>query len=81
MPSLRPVISRVTPDGTAMLLRTIVEQDSLLADAEAASVNVQDVALSSSFATAVGTGAGAAATRALHKASRRHALKKLNIMK
>ncbi len=78
---MRPVISRVVPDGTAMLLRTIVEQDSLLADAEAASVNVQDVALSSSFATAVGAGAGAAATRAPHRLSSRPTLGKLNIVK
>ena len=74
-------MSRVVPDGTAMLLRTIVEQDSLLAEAEAASVNVQDVALSSSLIIVVGIGVGAAATRAPHTLSRRPTLRKLNIAK
>lgn len=43
-----------------MLLRTIVAQDFFDALAEAALVNVQVLALSSSFAAVVGAGAGAA---------------------
>lgn len=66
VPVVRSVMSRVVPEGTAMLLSTIVAHDFLLADAEAAFVNVHEVALSWSFAAAegAGAGAGAAATRA-----------------
>lgn len=46
-----------------MLLRTIVAQEALDLLADAALVNVQVVALSSSLAAAVGIGAGAAAIR------------------
>jgi len=54
----------VTPLGTGILLRTMVEQDFLDALAEAALVKVQDVALSSSFAGGVAAGAGTATTSA-----------------
>lgn len=60
VPEFGPVMSRVVPEGTAILLRTIVEHDFLLAEADAALVKVQEVALSSSLAGAVGAGAGTA---------------------
>ena len=61
----RPVISRVVPDGTAILLSTMVEHEVLDLLAEAASVKVQVVALFSSLAAVVGVGsaAGRADTR------------------
>lgn len=39
--SLRSVMSKVVPEGTAMALRTMVEQEVLLAEAESASVKMQ----------------------------------------
>ena len=65
VPVFNLVMSSVVPDGTAMLLSTIVEHDVLLLEAEAASVNVQEVARSTNLAAGVGAGAGAADTRAM----------------
>ena len=71
VPDFKPVKSSVVPDGTAILLSTIVEHDFLLADGEAALVNVQDVARSSSLAAGVGAGAGTARTNATLVISRK----------
>ena len=73
MPEVNPVMSRVVPDGTAMLLRTIVAQDFLEALADAALLNVQEARFSKAFPSSgagVGIGAGAAVTRATAPASR-----------
>lgn len=64
VPSFSFVRSRVVPDGTATLLSTIVEQEVFDLLADAALVNVQLAARSSSLAAVVGVGAGAADTRA-----------------
>lgn len=73
VPVFRPVISRVVPDGTAILLSTMVEHEVLDLLAEAALVKVQVVALSSSLATVVGTGSvfGRADTRLTPTPSKR----------
>jgi len=52
-------MSSVVPEGTAMLLRTMVAQDVLDLLAEAALVKVHEVARSLSFAAIVGIGAAA----------------------
>ena len=61
--SERPVRSKVVPEGTATLLRTIVAQDFFDADAADAAVKVQDPArfskASPTFGAGVGRGAGA----------------------
>lgn len=73
-------MSRVVPEGTTMLLRTMVEHDFLLADAEAASVKVQDVARSSSLAGVVGVGAGTATARVTLAAKNKLNLPKVNMV-
>ena len=64
VPELRPVRSRVLPEGTARALRTMVEQEvlDLLADeAPPEPEKVHVVARSSRFGAAVGAGAAAGA--------------------
>lgn len=67
MPEFNPVRSSVVPDGTGTLLRTIVEQDFLDLEAEAALLKVQVVARFARSGAEVGAGAaaGAAETRAV----------------
>lgn len=60
VPVVRPVRSRVVPEGTAMADKTIVAHDALDLEAEAALVNVH-VARLSRRAAAVGAGAATAA--------------------
>ena len=69
----RPVISKVVPDGTAILLSTMVEHKVLDLLAEAALVKVQVVAPFSSLAAVVGVGstAGRADTRLTPTISKR----------
>jgi hypothetical protein len=67
VPELRPVRSRITPEGTATEDKMIVEQDvlDLLADeAPPDPEKVQVVALFSISGPAVGSGAAAGAARA-----------------
>ena len=81
---MRLVRSSVVPEGTAILLSTMVAQDFLDAEAAEAAVKVQDARFSRAFpisGAGVGRGAGAglpagiAATRvALLAKARRHAL-------
>lgn len=52
VPSLRPVRSRVSPAGTSMLLRVMVEQEVLPDLASAAEVKVQESRALSSTGTA-----------------------------
>ena len=61
VPSSRSFRFRVSPAGTVMSLRTMLEQDFLLSEAVAASVKVQEERLANSEAR---EGAGAAETRA-----------------
>jgi len=73
VPEVRPVRSRVVPDGTATLLRTIVAQEALDFEAKEAPVDPEKVqdALFSRLGGAVGAGAaGAADTRDAVKAKR-----------
>jgi hypothetical protein len=61
VPDVNPVRSSVVPDGTAMLLRTMVAHEVLDLLAATASVNVH-VALFARSGAAVGIGAGTAET-------------------
>lgn len=74
-------MSNVVPEGTAMLLKTIVLHEVLLFKAEAASVKVHVVALSSNLAGVVGVGAGTAATKVLPTLKRRLRQRSENMLK
>ena len=75
VPDLRPVKSRVVPDGTERALRTMVAQEALDLEAAAAPPDPEKVQAvprcsiaaraSAGFGAAVGAGAGAAETIAL----------------
>ena len=76
MPEVKSVKSSVTPDGTAILSRTIVAHDAFDALAAEAAVKVQDARLPSTAAflgsgAVVGTGVAETKREALLRASPR----------
>jgi hypothetical protein len=60
VPSVKPVKSRVVPDGTVMPERTIVAQSALDLLAAEAAVKVQEALLWRAFLTNAASGAGVA---------------------
>lgn len=75
VPLVRPVKSKVLPAGTVMPLRTMLVQDVLLAEAEAAELKVQVEALL--LVVLVDLLLGAAATRALEPSRARAAAERI----
>jgi hypothetical protein len=65
VPSFRSVISRVSPAGTVIPLRTIVEQEPLEAAAASASVKVQPDEAETELGVELGSAAEAAETELL----------------